>query len=75
MVSRLEGFFYSIYAYFCRNNKCYAKMQMLVDLMETNGNKIVRNVKTHWISMKSLAAYIVCEYYTLLVKMTIAHGH
>jgi hypothetical protein len=46
--------------------------------METKGNKMLKNIETHWISMKSPAKRIMSEYTTLMVKMgfdmTPAHG-
>ena len=39
--------------------------------METKGNKMLRNVETHWISMRSLAQQIMSEFKTLLVKMAL----
>jgi hypothetical protein len=41
-----------------------------VKLMETNGVKILKNVKTCWISMLNLIQCVMVEYKTLLVKMT-----
>jgi hypothetical protein len=55
MVSRLERIFQSMYLYFCKSNKCHAELQKLDDLMETKGNKMLRNIETRWISMRSLA--------------------
>lgn len=37
--------------------------------METEGNKMLRNVKMLWISMRSLAQRIMVEYTMLLVEM------
>ncbi len=37
--------------------------------METQGDKIIHNVKTRWISMLNLAERVLVEYITLLVKM------
>lgn len=79
LISRLEELFGFIYSYFYRSNRRHAKLQRLVDLMETKGNKMVRNVETRWISMRSPAARILSEYRTLLMKMgvdmTAAPGH
>jgi hypothetical protein len=69
MVSRLESLFQSMYSYFCRSNKQHAELQKLVDLMETKGNKMLRNVDTRWISMRSPAKRVTSEYTTLMVKM------
>ena len=69
MVSRLEGLFQSIYSYFCRSHKRHSELQKLADLMETKAKKMLRNVDTRWISMRSPAQRILGEYKTLLVKM------
>jgi hypothetical protein len=39
-------------------------------LMETKRAKILKNVKTHWISMLSPTWRVMVEYRTLLMKMT-----
>jgi hypothetical protein len=75
MVSRLENMFQSVYSYFCRSNKRHAELQKLADLMETKGNKMLRNVDTRWISMRSPAKRIMSEYSTLIVKMGLDMAH
>jgi hypothetical protein len=69
MVSRLERLFQSMYLYFCRSNKRHAELQKLVDLMETKRNKMLKNIETCWISMRSPAKRIMSEYMSLMVKM------
>jgi len=39
--------------------------------METKRNKMLHNVETHWISMRSPAQRIMGEYRMLLVKMDV----
>jgi hypothetical protein len=39
--------------------------------METKGPKLLRSVKTKWISMLSLAKWVMAKYKTLLMKMAI----
>ena len=68
MVSRLESFLQSLYSYFCRSNKRHVELQKLANLMETKGNKILRNNTTRWISMRSPARRALEEYKTLVVK-------
>jgi hypothetical protein len=41
----------------------------LTEVMETKGLKILRNIKTRWISMLSPAIQAMNKYRTLLVKM------
>jgi hypothetical protein len=69
MISRLEGMLASIYSYFCRSNKKHAELQKLASIMETKGNKMLRNVTTRWISMRSPAMRVFEEYKTLVMKM------
>jgi hypothetical protein len=37
--------------------------------MEIKKNKMLRNIETYWISMRSPAKRIIYEYTTLMVKM------
>jgi hypothetical protein len=69
MVSRLESLFQSMYSYFCRSNNRHTELQKLADLMETKGNKMLKNIETRWISMRSPAKRIMAEYTTLMMKM------
>jgi hypothetical protein len=39
--------------------------------METKGAKILKNAKTHWISMLSFARCVMVEHKILLMKMAI----
>jgi hypothetical protein len=41
----------------------------LAEVMETKGLKILRNIKTQWISMLSPVVRIMNEYQTLIIKM------
>lgn len=69
LVSRLEGLFQSVYFYFCRSSKRHAELHKLANLMETKGARMLRNVETRWISMRSPAQRILSEYKTLLMQM------
>jgi hypothetical protein len=69
MVARIESMLQSLHGYFCRSNKRYPELQKLANLMETKGNKVLRNVTTRWISMRSPAMRVLSEYKTLIVKM------
>jgi hypothetical protein len=53
MVIKLEGLFYTLYKYFSNNFKSHLEFTKLAKLMETKSAKILKNVKTHWISMLS----------------------
>jgi hypothetical protein len=39
--------------------------------METNGNKILQNIKTRWISMLSPLLHVLSKYHTLFMKMAL----
>jgi hypothetical protein len=55
-------------------DNCFAhslKFTKLVEMLETKGDKIFRNVKTRWLSMLSLAKRLMAEYKTLLLKMAL----
>jgi hypothetical protein len=69
MVAWIESLLQSLHGYFCRSNKCCPELQKLSNLMETKGNKVLRNVNTRWISMQSPAIRVLLEYKTLVVKM------
>jgi hypothetical protein len=58
-----------MYLYFYRSNKHHTELHKLADLMKTKGNKLLRNIETRWISMRSLAKRIMSEYMSLMVKM------
>jgi hypothetical protein len=69
----------SLHGYFCRSNKRYPELQKLANLMETKGNKVLRNVSIRWVSMRSPALRVLSKYKTLIVKMgldmTLAPNH
>jgi hypothetical protein len=49
--------------------KKYANFQKIFSLFNKKGNKVLKNVKTHWISMLSPTNYIYYEYKLFIVKM------
>jgi hypothetical protein len=69
MVARIESMLQSLHGYFCRSNKRYPELQKLANLMETKGNKVLRNVSIRWVSMRSPALRVLSKYKTLIVKM------
>jgi hypothetical protein len=46
MVAKLEKLLQSLYSYFFNSLKCHLKFTKFVEILETWGLKIVRNVKT-----------------------------
>ena len=51
----------------------------VLGVIETKGNKIIKNVQTCWMSMKSLVKHVLSKYKTLMVTMDVdmifALGH
>jgi hypothetical protein len=46
MANRIEGLLSTLYNYFCKNFKRHLEFTKLVEVMETKGAKILKNVKT-----------------------------
>jgi hypothetical protein len=69
ILQKIESLLADLYSYFCKSPKKHIKFYKLVEVMETKGLKILRNIKTRWISMLSPAIRAMNEYRTLLVKM------
>jgi hypothetical protein len=68
---QVETLLQSSYQYFCKSSKCHLEFTKLATIMETKGPKLLRNVKTKWISMLSLSKWVIAKYKTLLMKMAI----
>jgi hypothetical protein len=71
MVSKLEGLLHTLYNYFSKSLKRHLEFTKLVELMKAKGVKILKNIKTYWISMLFLVRCVMVEYKTLLMKMTL----
>jgi hypothetical protein len=69
MLEKIENMLQDQYNYFSKSPKKHMDFLKLAEVMETKGLKILRNVKTRWISMLSPAIRIMNEYRTLLVRM------
>lgn len=50
-------------------SKCMFEFQKFSVCLESKGNKIIRNVKTHWIFILGLAKKVLEEYNPLVTKM------
>jgi len=70
MVVKLEEFLQSLYSYFSSSFKCHLKFTEFAEIVETWRLKILRNVKTCYISMLEPWKCVLEEYKTLIVKMT-----
>jgi hypothetical protein len=55
--------------FFSHNPKKFAEFQKHTDLFNNKGNKILKNVKTYYISMLSPLKIIYFEYRPFIVKM------
>ena len=73
MVARIETLLIILYKYFSKSPKRHLELQKLAELLESKGRKILRNVKTRWISILSPLKRVLSEYRTLLVKMYFDH--
>jgi hypothetical protein len=59
LVHQLEVFLQSLYGNFAHSHMKIFEFQKLAKSMETRSNKLLKNVKTMWINMFSLANYKV----------------
>jgi hypothetical protein len=66
----IEDLFLSLYSYFYHNPERHLEFLKLANLMKVKGNKILQNVKTHWINMLSLTKWVLLMYMPLVAKMT-----
>jgi hypothetical protein len=70
IVSGIEELLADIYTFFCKSPKKHLEFVKLAELLNSKGNKILRNIKTRWLSMLAPAVRIMNEYRPLLVKMS-----
>jgi hypothetical protein len=68
MVEGIEDMLANLYTYFFKSPQKHLECLKLAELMETKGLKILRNIKTRWISMLVPTVRVMNEYRTLLVK-------
>ena len=69
MVERIEEMLTSLHAFFAKSPKRHLEFVKLAELMQSKGLKILKNVKTRWISMLSPAVRVMSKYRPLIVKM------
>jgi hypothetical protein len=55
--------------FFFHSLKKFLEFQKLANLINTKNNKLLRNVKTYWISMLSPTKWIYVKYRFIIVKM------
>jgi hypothetical protein len=69
VIAKIENLLQSLYSYFARSPKRHLEFTKLAAVMETKGLKIIRNIKTRWLSMVSPLKRVISEYRTLVQKM------
>jgi len=69
LVSKLEGMLQTTYTYLSFSLKRHLEQCDFAKLLETKGLKLLCNVKIRWISMLSLAKWVLLEYRFLVVRM------
>lgn len=68
--SDIEKLLSVTHAYFCKNPKRFSEFQQLAELTETKGLKMLKNVKTRWVSLIEPLRRLLSEYRNLIYKMT-----
>ena len=68
IINGIEELLSDIYTFFCKSPKKHLEFVQLAALLDSKGNKILRNVKTRWLSMLAPAVRILNEYRPLLVE-------
>ena len=71
IMSHIEGLLKSSHAYFKHSPKRHLEFVKLVELMETKGLKLLKNVKTRWVSLIEPLRCILQEYKVPLAKMKV----
>jgi hypothetical protein len=69
MVEKLETLCQGLYNYFTMSSKKHLEFQKLADIVETEGLRMGKNVKTRWISLLEPLRRVLSEYKTLVVKI------
>jgi len=69
VVSKLEALCQTMHAYFSHSPKRHLEFQKLANYMESEGLRMLRNVKTRWISLLEPLRKVMGEYKTMIAKM------
>ncbi len=69
--SCIKNLLQCLYGYFNHSPKKHLEFTKLVEIMEIEGNKILWNIKTRWISMINLVKCGLFKYCILLMKMAL----
>jgi hypothetical protein len=65
----IEDVLQASHSYFAHSSKKVAEFRTLAQLMETKGLKLLKNVKTHWISYIAPLRRLISEYKSIMAKM------
>ena len=68
LVQKLESLCKALHVYFSGSPKCHLEFTKLVEVVETEGLKILNKVQTRWTSLLEPLKRICGEYKTLIVK-------
>ncbi len=74
-ISKVESLLAGMYNYFTHNPKQHLEFCKLVEILESKGNKLFKNIKTWWISKLSPCKIFFAEYNFLVVKMVEDSDH
>jgi hypothetical protein len=69
LVMRIEELLQSLYSFFSHSPKRNQELADLANIVETAGQRILRNVKTRWISCLEPVKRVMSEYKALVLKM------
>jgi len=68
-VGQIEGMLQDLYTYFSHSPKWHLEFVKLSEVIQIKGLKILKNIKTWWLSMLSPIVRVMNEYRMLLMKM------
>jgi hypothetical protein len=69
LASHIKFMLQSLYSFFAHNLKKLLKFTKFVEPLEIERLKLLRNVKTHWVSMLNLLKCVLAQCKYLVVKM------
>jgi len=69
LIAKIKGLFTSMYTYFNQSPKKHLENTELVEVIESRGLKILKNLWTRWISMLTPFKRLLSEYTSLVIKM------
>jgi len=75
LVSKVENLLAWMYNYFAHCPNRHLEFCKLVKILESKGNKLLKNIKTQWISMLLACKRIFAKYKLLMVKMVEDDDH